>query len=223
MRRPSPALVISIIALVFAMGGTGWAVTQLPKNSVGTPQLKKSAVTSPKIKDGSIATADLSTAARAALKGEKGDTGPAGPKGAGGSASAYAAGRNLIGITEAGVTVASLGQGTGASGPVTVTERSRLAITATVSLGFASGSNAVATCRPQVRRGAESIALDAPLIVSWQVMDFPGLLAIYTVPVVNSATVEAGTYDVAIECSQIDGSDDVDAADRFLRVDVMPA
>ena len=40
MRRPSPALVISIIALVFAMGGTGWAVTQLPRSSVGTPQLK---------------------------------------------------------------------------------------------------------------------------------------------------------------------------------------
>ena len=54
-------------------------------------------------------------------------------------------------------------------------------------------------------------------------MDFPGLFAVYTVPVVNSATVEAGTYDVAIECSQIDGSDNVDAVDRFLRVDVMPA
>ena len=48
-------------------------------------------------------------------------------------------------------------------------------------------------------------------------------VAIYPVPVVNSVTVEAGTYDVANECSQIDGSDHVDAVDRFLRVDVMPA
>ena len=56
MRRPSPALVISVIALFVALGGTSYAVTQLPKNSVGAQQLKKSAVTSSKIKDGTIAT-----------------------------------------------------------------------------------------------------------------------------------------------------------------------
>ena len=81
VRRPSPALVVSIIALVFAMGGTGWAVTQLPKNSVGTQQLKNSAVTSPKIKDGAIAIVDLSTAARTSLKGQKGDPGATGARG----------------------------------------------------------------------------------------------------------------------------------------------
>lgn len=223
MRRPSPALVISILALVFAMGGTGWAVTQLPRNSVGTQQLKKNAVTSPKIKDGSIVTADLSPAARSALKGEKGDAGPAGPHGAGGSASAYAAARDLIPITGASVTLMSLGPGAGSSGPVTVTRRSRLAITATVSIAFTSGTNAVATCRPQVRRGGETIALDAPLNLSWQVMSVSGIFAVYTVPIVNSATVEAGTYDVAVECSQIDDTDALSASDRFLRVDVMPA
>ncbi|MFM7551265.1 MAG: hypothetical protein ACKO7Q_00230, partial [Actinomycetota bacterium] len=85
MRRPSPALVVAVIALVFAMGGTGWAVTQLPKNSVGGKQLKKNAVTSPKIKDGTIATADLAAATRDALKGQKGDTGATGATGAQGA------------------------------------------------------------------------------------------------------------------------------------------
>lgn len=36
MKPPSPALAISLIALAVALGGTGYAVTQLPKNSVGT-------------------------------------------------------------------------------------------------------------------------------------------------------------------------------------------
>ena len=78
-RRPSPALVVAIIALVMASAGTGYAATKLPRNSVGTQQLKKNAVTSAKVKNGSIAPADLSATTRAAL------TGPAGPKGDAGS------------------------------------------------------------------------------------------------------------------------------------------
>jgi rare lipoprotein A len=40
MKRPSPSLAVSLAALVVALGGTGYAVTQLPKNSVGTAQIK---------------------------------------------------------------------------------------------------------------------------------------------------------------------------------------
>jgi len=49
--RPSPALIISIVALVFAMVGTGYAATHLKKKSVGTAQLKASAVTNAKVKN----------------------------------------------------------------------------------------------------------------------------------------------------------------------------
>ncbi len=49
-RRPSPALVISILALVVAMAGTSYAALKLPKNSVGAKQLKKNAVVTAKIK-----------------------------------------------------------------------------------------------------------------------------------------------------------------------------
>jgi len=76
VRRPSPALVIALIALFFSLAGTGWAVTQLPPNSVGTPQLKANAVTGPKVKDGSLSTADF-----AAGTLRTGATGPAGPQG----------------------------------------------------------------------------------------------------------------------------------------------
>ena len=48
--HPSPALVISLLALFVALGGTSYAaITALPKNSVGTKQIKNGAVTAKKI------------------------------------------------------------------------------------------------------------------------------------------------------------------------------
>jgi hypothetical protein len=54
LRAPSPALVISLIALFVALGGTTYAATSLPANSIGTKQLKKNAVTARKIKNGAV-------------------------------------------------------------------------------------------------------------------------------------------------------------------------
>lgn len=58
-RRPSPALVISLIALFVALGGTGYAALSLPKNSVGTKQLKKNAVTGSKIKKNAVTSSKV--------------------------------------------------------------------------------------------------------------------------------------------------------------------
>ncbi|WP_037412109.1 hypothetical protein [Candidatus Solirubrobacter pratensis] len=55
----SPALLVAIAALVVALGGTSYAVSRLPKNSVGSAQLKKNAVTSAKVKAGAITGAKL--------------------------------------------------------------------------------------------------------------------------------------------------------------------
>src|SRR5215475_9110879 len=52
LRAPSPALVISLIALFVALGGTTYAATSLPTGSVGTKQLKNGAVTASKIHKG---------------------------------------------------------------------------------------------------------------------------------------------------------------------------
>jgi len=49
LRHPSPALVVSTIALIVALGGTSYAAFSLPKNSVGTKQLKNGAVTKAKL------------------------------------------------------------------------------------------------------------------------------------------------------------------------------
>ena len=76
--RPSPALTVALLALFVALGSTSYAVTQLPRNSVGTAQLRDGAVTAQK----------LSRAARRGLRGRRGATGPAGAIGAQGTAGA---------------------------------------------------------------------------------------------------------------------------------------
>ena len=58
-RRPSAALVISIVALVMATIGTAIAATQLPKNSVGSKQLKNNAVVTSKIKKEAVTGAKV--------------------------------------------------------------------------------------------------------------------------------------------------------------------
>jgi hypothetical protein len=47
--RPSPAMAVSSVALFVALGGVGWAATQLPANSVGSAQLQNGAVTNWKL------------------------------------------------------------------------------------------------------------------------------------------------------------------------------
>jgi hypothetical protein len=61
LRAPSPALVISLIALFVALGGTSYAAIHLPKNSVGAKQLKKNAVTGPKIKNHAVTAGKINT------------------------------------------------------------------------------------------------------------------------------------------------------------------
>src|SRR4051794_8648289 len=72
LRTPSPAFVLSVIALFVALGGTTYAATSLPKNSVGTAQLRTGAVTKKKINKKTIT----------ALKGNHGPQGPKGDTGA---------------------------------------------------------------------------------------------------------------------------------------------
>jgi hypothetical protein len=70
--------VISTLCLILLVGGgTAYAATQLPKNSVGSAQLKKGAVTPAKLSGG----AKAALAAPQGNEGARGATGPQGPKG----------------------------------------------------------------------------------------------------------------------------------------------
>jgi hypothetical protein len=72
--RPSPATIIALLAMFIAMGGTGYAVTKLPKRSVGSLQLKKGAVRKENIANGAVTASKLSKGLIAAAP-----TGSAGP------------------------------------------------------------------------------------------------------------------------------------------------
>jgi hypothetical protein len=58
LRRPSPALIISMIALFLAAGGTTYAIT-LPTNSVGPAQLRRSAVLNSKMFPGTVSNSKM--------------------------------------------------------------------------------------------------------------------------------------------------------------------
>jgi hypothetical protein len=93
-RRPSPAMVVALIALFIALGGTSVAaVTQIPKNSVGTAQLKNNAVTSDKVKNGSLLKGDFKSgqlpAGPPGPPGPAGQPGPTGPPGVTGLENAF--------------------------------------------------------------------------------------------------------------------------------------
>jgi len=97
-RRPSPALVISLIALFVALGGTGYAAVvingkdiknksiagkKLKDGAVSTKKLKNNAVTGPKVKAGTLDSSDFKAGTLlqgpAGPKGDTGATGDTGP------------------------------------------------------------------------------------------------------------------------------------------------
>jgi hypothetical protein len=83
--RPSPAMIVAMLALFVSMGGTGYAVSKLPKRSVGPAQLRKNAVRAEHIKRGSITTAKLAVSTLTSLRSPV-----AAPAVAGGSSAAAA-------------------------------------------------------------------------------------------------------------------------------------
>ena len=75
--RPTPSMVIALIALFVALGGTGYAAFKIPKNSISSQH----------VVNGSLQKVDISKNALTALKGKagprgiRGEVGPAGPQG----------------------------------------------------------------------------------------------------------------------------------------------
>jgi hypothetical protein len=80
-------MVVALLALGVALGGTSYAAVSLPKNSVGAAQIKKDAVTSSKIRDDAVTAAKIKPGQLpAGPRGPAGPPGPQGPAGAKGDA-----------------------------------------------------------------------------------------------------------------------------------------
>jgi hypothetical protein len=83
-RRPSPALVIALLALFVSLGGTSYAVSkigsrQVANNSLRSTDLRDNSVQSRDIRNRSLLAKDFKQGQLPA--GPKGDTGPQGPQG----------------------------------------------------------------------------------------------------------------------------------------------
>jgi hypothetical protein len=84
-RRPSPAIVVALIAAVIAMAGTGYAASRVPRGSVGAAQLAPDAVTSAKVKNRKLSARDFAAGTPGALTGPVGPSGSEGERGVGGA------------------------------------------------------------------------------------------------------------------------------------------
>lgn len=198
-------MVVACIALVVALGGTGYAAITLPRNSVGSKQLRTNAVTSSKVRDGSLRAQDFAGLPR----GPRGPQGPAGPAGGTGSGSltlgyasrdpvlvgpAIAVGATPVDLVRLGVPAGSEGY-VASSGPITVTGPSRLIANAQVVILNGSAARGDASC---------SITL-----VAAEVRQIGNYVNAYVEPnngylpvaVGAGSDIEAGTYDVRIRCS----------------------
>jgi hypothetical protein len=58
-RRPSPAIVIALIALFVALSGSAYAALRLPRNSVGAAQLRRGAVTKAKLRANAVTSSKV--------------------------------------------------------------------------------------------------------------------------------------------------------------------
>lgn len=78
----SYANVMATLAVFIALGGSAYAVAQLPRNSVGAAQIKRNAVGTSELRNRAVRLSDISASARRSLlRGAKGAPGPAGPPG----------------------------------------------------------------------------------------------------------------------------------------------
>ena len=68
IRFPSPAMVVSVVALFVALGGVGYAAVSLPRASVGSAQLRADSVTETKIADGAVRSFMIPTNAISSTK-----------------------------------------------------------------------------------------------------------------------------------------------------------
>ena len=124
-KRPSPAMLVAVAALVASTTGTSYAVSQISKNSVSSTSIRNgavknadlaaNAVTSGKVRNGTLKAGDFAPGqlpkgdqGPAGLQGPKGDKGDKGDPGTPGTAAAT----NVI-VRRDDIAVPANGQGTG--------------------------------------------------------------------------------------------------------------
>ncbi|MBA3734525.1 MAG: hypothetical protein H0W90_04910 [Actinobacteria bacterium] len=111
--RPSPAMVIGCLALLLALGGTGYAASQaLPRNSVTSIQVKDRSLLARDFKAGQIPRGPAGPAGAAGSAGPQGPAGPAGSSGSSNVKWALVRPDGGIAAQSGGITLSSHATGT---------------------------------------------------------------------------------------------------------------
>ncbi|MEH3052383.1 MAG: hypothetical protein PGN13_00045 [Patulibacter minatonensis] len=154
MRRPtlSYANVMSTVAVFIALGGTSFAVTQLPKNSVGARQLQSGSVTKAKLADGVAVSGPRGPRGQQGPSGAAGVAGPAGPAGAAGPAGPAGSGEVMLRRRDEPTNFVA-GAGTGVEALRTELPAGKWSLLAIASIVNASDSASVFRCNINVAGG----------------------------------------------------------------------
>lgn len=207
IRTPSPAMVVACVALVVALGGTGYAAIKLPHDSVGPAQLRANAVSGAKVRDGSLQVKDF--AASQLPRGPRGPQGPAGTAGAGGEVAragfasrdpVAATGSPLpIGTTPTDVLGLDVAAGTNgyvaSSGVVAAPGPSRLVADAeAVIVNGDPTANQNAACQLVLAGASDQRVIGNYVNVLIHPQEY------LAVPVEAGVDVDAGTYNVRLQC-----------------------
>jgi hypothetical protein len=89
LQRPSPAMVVALVALFIALGGSSYAAVTLSKNSVGAAQIKRNAVKAAEVARNAVGASEIR--ANAVAGGDVAD----------GTLGSFDIGSNAVGLEEA--------------------------------------------------------------------------------------------------------------------------
>jgi hypothetical protein len=199
-------MVVACIALIVALGGTSYAAIRLPRNSVGGKQLRANAVTSGKVRNGSLTAKDFRSSALKrgprGAQGPKGDSAPGtAPRVAFASRDMYATpgpGAIALGTTPTDVIGLGIGAGTSnytaSSGRITVGGPSRLVANGQAVLLNAAAARGDVACRIAL------VGSDARVLGNYVNAAVEAGGGYLPVAVSAGTDVEAGTYDVRLQC-----------------------
>ncbi len=194
-RHPSPATVISIIALFVSLGGTGYAAIKLPANSVNSKQIKnksiksadlaKNAVTGDKVKDGSLSGADLAAGVLPAISSQAVST------------FAYETDVTNPAVGTGYTELINLTEGTN-GGQLVMPFDGRITVNASIHLADSTPSASdSAGCLLELGSNGAFTAIAAPNAVSFNHVLQDGPLSLS-----GGADKPAGTYDVRVRCKK---------------------